>query len=67
MARPLLNEVQSNLQVEISNLKYLKMKKNVLLTIVAFAGMALMFTSCAKLPEMEITNAKAAVEAAKSC
>ena len=42
------------------------MKRNVLLTIVALAGMALMFTSCAKLPEMEIANAKAAVEAAKA-
>ena len=42
------------------------MKRNVLLTIVALAGMALIFTSCAKLPEMEMTNAKAAVEAAKA-
>jgi hypothetical protein len=42
------------------------MKRNVLLTIVALAGMAFMFTSCAKLPEMEMTNAKAAVEAAKA-
>jgi len=42
------------------------MKKNVLLTIVALAGMALLFTSCAKVPEMEMTNAKAAVEAAKA-
>ena len=42
------------------------MKRNVLLTIVALAGMALLFTSCAKLPEMEMTNAKAAVEAAKA-
>jgi hypothetical protein len=40
--------------------------KNVLFTIVALAGMALLFTSCAKLPEMEMTNAKAAVEAAKA-
>ena len=42
------------------------MKRNVLLTIVVLAGMALIFTSCAKLPEMEMTNAKAAVEAAKA-
>jgi hypothetical protein len=40
--------------------------KNVLFTVVALAGMALLFTSCAKLPEMEMTNAKAAVEAAKA-
>jgi hypothetical protein len=40
--------------------------KNVLFTIVALAGMAVLFTSCAKLPEMEMTNAKAAVEAAKA-
>ena len=40
--------------------------KKVLFTIVAVAGMALLFTSCAKLPEMEMTNAKAAVEAAKA-
>ena len=42
------------------------MKKNALLTIVALAGLALLFTSCAKLPEMEMNNAKAAVEAAKA-
>lgn len=42
------------------------MKRNVLFTLVALAGMALLFTSCAKLPEAEITNAKAAVEAAKA-
>jgi hypothetical protein len=42
------------------------MKRNVLMTIVALAGMALIFTSCAKLPEMEMTNAKAAVDAAKA-
>jgi len=40
--------------------------KKVLFTIVALAGMAVLFTSCAKLPEMEMTNAKAAVEAAKA-
>lgn len=40
--------------------------KKVLFTIVAVAGMALLFTSCAKLPEMDMTNAKAAVEAAKA-
>ncbi len=40
--------------------------KNVLLTIVALAGLAVVFTSCAKLPEMEMTNAKAAIEAAKA-
>jgi hypothetical protein len=42
------------------------MKRSVLFTIVALAGMALLFTSCAKVPEMEMTNAKAAVEAAKA-
>jgi hypothetical protein len=42
------------------------MKRNVLMTLVALAGMALLFTSCAKLPEMEMTNAKAAVDAAKA-
>jgi len=42
------------------------MKRNLLLTLVAFAGMALLFTSCAKVPEAEMANAKAAVEAAKA-
>ncbi len=42
------------------------MKRNVLFTLVALAGMALLFTSCAKVPEMEMANAKAAVEAAKA-
>jgi hypothetical protein len=42
------------------------MKRNILLTITALAGMAIIFTSCAKLPEVEMTNAKAAVEAAKA-
>jgi len=42
------------------------MKRNLLLTFAALAGMAILFSSCAKLPEMEMTNAKAAVEAAKA-
>jgi hypothetical protein len=42
------------------------MKRNVLLTLVAIVGIALIFTSCAKPPEVEIENAKAAVEAAKA-
>lgn len=42
------------------------MKRNVVLTLASLAAMAILFTSCAKLPEMEITNAKAAVEAAKA-
>ena len=42
------------------------MKRNILLTIAALAGMTILFTSCAKLPEMEMANAKAAVEAAKA-
>jgi hypothetical protein len=43
-----------------------KMKKNLMLTLAAFAVLTLMFTSCAKPPEMEVTNAKAAIEAAKA-
>ena len=42
------------------------MKRNLLLTFAALAGMAILFTSCAKLPEVEINNAKASVEAAKA-
>jgi hypothetical protein len=42
------------------------MKRNILLTIAALAGMTIMFSSCAKLPEAEMANAKAAVEAAKA-
>jgi hypothetical protein len=42
------------------------MKRNILLTIAALAGMTIMFTSCAKLPEVEMAAAKAAVEAAKA-
>jgi len=42
------------------------MKRNILLTIAALAGMTIMFTSCAKLPEAEMASAKAAVEAAKA-
>jgi hypothetical protein len=42
------------------------MKRNILLTITALAGMAIIFTSCAKLPEVEMANAKTAVEAAKA-
>ncbi|MCK9401488.1 MAG: hypothetical protein M0Q51_16035 [Bacteroidales bacterium] len=42
------------------------MKRNVMLTLASLAAMAFLFTSCAKLPEMEMTNAKAAVEAAKA-
>jgi cytochrome c556 len=42
------------------------MKKNVLLTLASLAAMAILFTSCAKLPEVEIANAKAAIEAAKA-
>jgi hypothetical protein len=37
-----------------------------MLTLASLAAMAFLFTSCAKLPEMEMTNAKAAVEAAKA-
>lgn len=42
------------------------MKRNVMLTLASLAAMAILFTSCAKLPEVEIANAKAAVEAAKA-
>lgn len=37
-----------------------------MLTLASLAVLAFLFTSCAKLPEMEMTNAKAAVEAAKA-
>ncbi len=40
--------------------------KNFLKTIFAFAIAGVMFTSCAKAPEVEITNAKAAIEASKA-
>jgi hypothetical protein len=42
------------------------MKRSILLSIAALAGMMIMFTSCAKVPEAEMANAKAAVEAAKA-
>ena len=42
------------------------MKRNILLTIAALAGMTILFTSCAKLPEVEMAAAKAAIEAAKA-
>lgn len=42
------------------------MKRNVMLTLASLFAMAVLFTSCAKLPEVEIANAKAAVEAAKA-
>ncbi len=42
------------------------MRKNVVLTLASLAAMAILFTSCAKLPEAEIANAKAAIEAAKA-
>ncbi|MBS4057018.1 MAG: hypothetical protein KKD74_07375 [Bacteroidetes bacterium] len=42
------------------------MKRNLLMTLAAMFAMAIVFTSCAKLPEVEITNAKAAVEATKA-
>lgn len=42
------------------------MKRNILLTIAALAGMTILFSSCAKLPEAEMAAAKASVEAAKA-
>lgn len=42
------------------------MKKNLLKVAFAFAIAAMMFTSCAKAPEVEVTDAKAAIEAAKA-
>jgi len=43
-----------------------KMKRNLMLSLAAMFAMVIMFSSCAKVPEVEITNAKAAVEAAKA-
>ena len=40
--------------------------KNFIKTVFAIGIVAVMFTSCAKAPEVEITNAKAAIEAAKA-
>lgn len=40
--------------------------KNIIKTFFAVGIAAVMFTSCAKAPEVEMTNAKAAVEAAKA-
>lgn len=56
----------SEIIVNLKKIGDFKMKRNVLLTLASLAAMAILFTSCAKLPEMEITNAKAAVEAAKA-
>ncbi|MBW7848109.1 MAG: hypothetical protein H3C41_08525 [Bacteroidales bacterium] len=40
--------------------------KNFVKTVFAFAIAGVLFTSCAKAPEVEITNAKAAIEATKA-
>lgn len=40
--------------------------KNIVKAFLGVAVAALMFTSCAKAPEVEINNAKAAVEAVKT-
>lgn len=42
------------------------MKKNLFMSLAAMFAMVVMFSSCAKLPEAEIANAKAAVEATKT-
>lgn len=42
------------------------MKKNLFMSLAAMFAMVVMFSSCAKLPEAEIANAKAAVEATKA-
>jgi hypothetical protein len=42
------------------------MKRNLVIKIMTFAAVALLFTSCAKAPEQDIANAKAAIEAAKA-
>ncbi|HQQ13036.1 MAG TPA: hypothetical protein PK855_07730, partial [Bacteroidales bacterium] len=40
--------------------------RNLLKTVFAFAIAGVLFTSCAKAPEVEITNAKASIEATKA-
>ncbi|MFO7613352.1 MAG: hypothetical protein R6W71_01795 [Bacteroidales bacterium] len=42
------------------------MKRNVMLSLASLFALAILFAGCAKLPEAEIANAKAAVEAAKA-
>jgi hypothetical protein len=42
------------------------MKRNLIIKMMTFAAVALLFTSCAKAPEQDITNAKDSIEAAKA-
>ncbi len=42
------------------------MKRNLVIKMMTFAAVALLFTSCAKAPEQDITSAKDSIEAAKT-